>query len=151
MSICGPACDTSWMTPGDRDWDAHPVPDCYGHALDGPEACTCWEPAYDRRQRRTVAGPMPIRTAMCADCAYRPQSREYQAAGGPPDHATFVCHQGLRRVVTWRHPDGRVRQVGEGYEAHYDPPVARGQTWRTDGQPASFCAGWAALTGRRPR
>lgn len=148
--ICGGPAPT-WLTPEDLAREDQWC--CAGAAMFGPDRCTCWEEVYDRRQsQRLVEGPMPIRDSMCGDCAYRPQSQEYQAAGGPPDYGTFVCHQGLRRIVAMRHPDGRYRPLPDGYGATYDPPARPPVAWwRTDGQPASLCAGWARITARTGR
>lgn len=61
----------------------------------------------------------------------------------------FWCHQGIRRPVAYRHPDGRVRPVEDS--ADYRPPMGKvaptGEQvpYRADGTPAERCAGWAQV------
>jgi hypothetical protein len=125
---------------------------CDGVWTGGWEGCTCWVPEYDLEQADELqmpASPTDIETPaqLCTDCAFRPGSPEradewtrealYQsAAEGRP----FWCHQGIRRPLRWRHPDGRVI---DGSPVDYDPPQVRGIPFRADGRPAALCAGWA--------
>jgi hypothetical protein len=141
---------------------------CYAAGMNGPNACTCWEPVYDREQAEPRRGmpqiPVPVR--MCergpdgeGGCAYRPHSPErdgdttYQgdteemeelAMTGHP----FFCHAGMRRVVAWRHPVGIEIP---GHPADYAPPIVGGVPYQADGSPGVLCAGWLlrAATYRR--
>jgi hypothetical protein len=141
--------------PGWRDAPDDYVPCCYGAAHNGPRGCTCWEPVFDVEQARPVQfGPMPLATKCCHDCAYRHNSPERQA--GEFDHLeevalnereVFVCHQGMCRVVGWRHPEiGELPYAGAG---DYRPPISNGHAWLADGRPATLCAGWGAIGNRR--
>lgn len=128
---------------------------CAGAAMRGPGACTCWEPVYDLQQRELDPAEPTARTAMCADCAYRPDSPEMNGSEhheGDPEmllriartrEGRFFCHQGIRRPKEWRHPDGRVR-THEGAAADYRPPMVGNVPYRANGAPAEICAGWAA-------
>lgn len=131
---------------------------CWGTAADGPRGCTCWDPVHDLDQAaelRTDLEPA-TRAQMCGDCAYRPSSPERRgeahvsgdqglldtlAVTGTP----FWCHQGLRRVTSYVHPNG-VTYAPDGPEldAAYDPPMRDGVPYKADGSPADLCAGWAA-------
>lgn len=126
---------------------------CIGAAVYGPQKCTCWQPVLDVEQAEVVEGPMPQREKCCGDCAYRHGSPERD--GGFVEEAlldlpgqpgrVFACHQGMRRVVAWRHPVGLELPAGTG---DYRPPRdAAGRAYRADGSPADLCAGWAALRG----
>lgn len=130
---------------------------CYGAAEDGPTACTCWEPEFELDQEPIDTTLVPAtRSAMCADCAYRPDSPErsgddrYMCASedGLPDvpvASTFWCHQGMRKPLRWRHPLGIVVECTGDF---YKPPIAEidGQAvpFKADGTPGDRCAGWAA-------
>jgi MoaA/NifB/PqqE/SkfB family radical SAM enzyme len=64
----------------------------------------------------------------------------------------FWCHQGIRRVVEYRHPDGRVYPVpplAAGVDGAYEPPIIDGRPYKADGTPADVCAGWWARFERR--
>jgi hypothetical protein len=131
---------------------------CAGDAIQGPEYCTCWEPVYEAVQARPVPDPDGVvaRDGLCGDCAFRPGSPERAedytretlfrlADTGRP----FYCHDGMRRPVLYRHPDGR--EVA-GDTADWQPPIVDGIPYRLDGRPGMLCAGWAARAGRkRPR
>lgn len=145
--LCGggnaPPCE-----PFDWPEGSDVVPCCIGSAMGGPADCTCWEVVYDLQQAdRLVPGPRVTRDEMCADCAFRPGSPELSddrrdgllelAYGDNP----FWCHHGIRRVIEWRHPDGRVVAADPG---DYRPPVPNGRPYRADGTPAEICAGWDA-------
>jgi len=53
----------------------------------------------------------------------------------------FWCHQGMRKLVAWRHPAGvTVPVTVDGY----GPPGVDGVPYRADGTPAEVCGGWAA-------
>ncbi len=89
---------------------------------------------------------------MCHDCAFRPGSPErqgderYHGSDGKLDELAwsgepFYCHQGLRRVVAWRHPADVEVPAGPD---DYDPPVGLTMPYQADGTPAEVCAGWAA-------
>lgn len=142
----------------DYDWDAGEGPCCMASAMRGPRACSCWQPIYDLDQITELAldAAVETRSSCCDDCAYRNGSPE--RADGYDDElselagsrSVFACHQGMRRVIFWRHPDGRELPAGDGA---YDPPVVGAVAFKADGQPAERCAGWAshrrALLGGR--
>lgn len=115
---------------------------CAGAAVRGARSCTCWRPVYDLQQQRLDLSIVPeTRSAMCGDCAYRPDSPE---RGSDPnalvDVEVFWCHRGIRRPVKWRHPDGRERDADAG---DYRPPIHDAVPYRADGRPAARCGGWA--------
>ena len=127
---------------------------CIGNDVLGPEYCLCWEPEFDLEQQpptRLVASVDDVATQprMCGDCAYRPGSPErslsfmeeelFDLASTGRD--VFFCHQGIRRPVRWRHPDGR---VVDGSPADYQPLIVKGMLYQADGTPAMVCAGYSA-------
>lgn len=120
---------------------------CMGSAEHGPADCTCWEPVYDLEQAEPDRSAEPAtRAAMCADCAYRPDSPERQGDDRyRPNEATadapFWCHQGLRKPIAWRH---RLGITVECDTDAYAPPVIAGVPYKADGSPGERCAGWAA-------
>jgi hypothetical protein len=131
------------------------VPCCMGSATAGPGGCTCWEPVYDLEQQPLALDTEPTtRSKCCHDCAYRNGSPERidedervdleQLAHDPGKE--FWCHQGARRVVAFRHPDGRVLPAGEGdYRPPQGPNTAGVEcVWLADGRAGERCAGWAA-------
>lgn len=120
---------------------------CYPAAEDGARFCTCWRPIFDERQRkpRTAVEPQ-TRTKACTDCAYRRGSPERERGEDLEGLDNFWCHQGIRRPIAYRHPDGRVRPVKDWLKsADYQPPQIDGVPYRADGRPADRCGGWAAL------
>lgn len=134
----------------DYDYEGGEIPCCMAGAMRGPRACTCWKPVYDLDQVDVLtehAAPV-TRVECCHDCAYRNDSPErgdgytdeLVDVAGTPGHV-FACHIGMRRVVSWRHPDGRELPVGDG---DYQPPVVGTTAYKADGSPADLCAGWAA-------
>lgn len=139
------------------DLDREDLPDagegacCLGSACRGPGACTCWETIFDQPQQPLQHGPMAVRERMCEDCAFRPGSPEqsgdpaYAHSGdGELDEVVgpgFACHQGMRKRLQLVHPAGVVVQCGP---MEYAPAERPGMTWKADGSPADFCAGWAA-------
>lgn len=134
------------------DFDAGEVPCCMSSAMRGPRACTCWEPVFDLEQSGDLqSGPPAARAARCHDCAYRADSPERADGYGPDleelggDGSRFYCHQGMRRAVAYRHPDGRVIPAGDG---DYQPPVVGQRAYRADGAPAELCAGWRRAHAR---
>lgn len=143
--ICGGGGDLSFLTAEDLDEELHPVPCCAGSAFNGPGACTCWDPVYDRVQEPIVEGPPETRRQMCADCAFRKDSPERVAGMEPEALASFWCHQGVRRAIAYVHPDGRRREVVDvaGTPMDYQPVQRPGLIFRADGQPGQRCAGWA--------
>lgn len=131
---------------------------CDGDAVKGPEHCTCWIPEWNGDQAPPNNPPDPAdfgpRERMCSDCAFRPGSTERRdgfvadalydlPAGGKP----FYCHDGLRRPLRWRHPDGR---TVEGSPDDWQPVQVNGVPFRLDGRAALLCAGWAAVARRLP-
>lgn len=131
---------------------------CDGAAYRGLDFCTCWEPVYDLEQADPIPGVPATREKCCFDCAYLQRSPEREQ--GYDDElvditrdARFFCHQGMRRVVGWRHPgfeeidefrsffpDGLI-PAGDG---DYRPPIVGGVAYRADGTTADLCGGWAA-------
>lgn len=137
--------------PDDRDeFAADEAPCCMASAVRGPRACTCWTPVYDLDQAAPNLSTQPqTRASCCHDCAYRNDSperadldlgEELVDIAGSAD-SVFACHQGMRRVVAYRHPDGREIPAGPG---DYHPPMVGQVAFRADGTPADWCAGWAA-------
>jgi hypothetical protein len=125
---------------------------CYGVTINGPSGCTCWETVYGHEQAPPVTGQQPTtRRLMCEDCAYRPGSPEkrddpmYRGDANDLEMAAetgqFYCHQGLRRILGWRHPSGAWHPAPPG---GYDPPVVDNIPYRVDGSPEELCAGWDA-------
>jgi hypothetical protein len=133
---------------------------CMGAAVYGAHRCTCWEPVYDLEQQplENDGEPpeeIPTRAKCCHDCAYRNGSPERSGEANGADEeelyriagdgrSEFWCHQGVRRVVAWRHPDGREASAAEG---DYRPPVGpdeRPVVWKADGTIGERCAGWAS-------
>lgn len=135
--------------PDDRDeYNDSEVPCCMAGAMHGPRGCTCWEAVFDIEQADPAGGEMGIRAKCCHDCAYLNGSPEREdgytdelvdLAGTLRDQ--FACHQGMRRVTVWRHPDGREIPAGNG---DYRPPFVDGVAYKADGTPADLCAGWAS-------
>lgn len=126
---------------------------CIGSAVYGPRKCTCWTDVYDLEQAEPQDGPTQVRSAMCQDCAFRPDSPERAgtadfAHAGEVDEiayrkeALFLCHQGVRRRVAMVHPSGaRVELPPHAYApgGSYDRPC------KLDGTPQDICAGfWTA-------
>ena len=127
-----------------------------GETMRGPTGCTCWEPIYDLEQQPLENGgeppaELPTRDKCCHDCAYRNGSPEREAGETDTlmERATsaglaFWCHQGVRRAIAYRHPDGTEVPAGEG---DYQPPVGppeRECIWKADGSICERCAGWRA-------
>lgn len=135
--------------PDDRDEYADDeVPCCMAAAMRGPRACTCWSPIYDLEQADPDLSTQPItRSSCCDDCAYRNGSpertegftEELVDVAGTGD--VFACHKGMRRVVAYKHPDGRRIDAQPG---DYQPPTIGRVAFRADGTAADYCAGWEA-------
>lgn len=136
--------------PDDRgDYRDDEMPCCMAGAMRGPRACTCWEPVYDLNQAviPDITAQPETRATCCHDCAYRNGSPERE--DGYEDElrdvagsgSRFACHQGMRRVIAWRHPDGRELPAGDG---DYQPPILGLVAFKADGSPADLCAGWEA-------
>lgn len=132
---------------------------CYGEVGRGPTGCTCWEPVHDLKQLLPANGGTPppeeeilTRSKCCGDCAYRNGSPERERGEGEQlddwaldGRSEFWCHQGVRRIVAYRHPDGTVLPAGDG---EYDPPQGndprRPVVFKADGAIGERCAGWSA-------
>lgn len=155
IHINGPGVN---VPPALRDDSEIPeVPCCYGSVM-GANRCTCWEPVYDLDQQPLEEPTEPAtRSKCCHDCAYRngspERADEHEAerlcmvahSGGEQE---FWCHQGVRRVIAFRHPDGRELPAGDG---DYRPPIGpkdRPLVWKADGTVGERCAGWAAHGGQ---
>lgn len=102
--------------------------------------------------RKRKPDEIPTAAKCCHDCAYRngsPERADEYDEGVLLAHAQiageeFWCHQGCRRVIAFRHPDGRELPAGDG---DYRPPIGpeeRPVVWRADGTVAQRCAGWNA-------
>lgn len=123
---------------------------CMGAVIRGPEHCTCWVSEFEpKEQAPPRPAPLQVATECCRDCAYRPGSPERSGREGHhteedlddlPLSGVFACHQGMRRRVRRRHPDGRVEQLADDYA----PLMHDGVAYLADGRPALLCAGWAA-------
>lgn len=145
MSICG--IPHSFLTAEDLARQSDGC--CYGAAVNGPGSCTCWTPVYSGGQSAPAAGStIATRATRCEDCAFRPDSPERARGDELQGLTNFACHQGVRRVVEWRHPDGRVRP---GDPADYQPPIVNGVGYKADGSPMDICAGWAQAQRLRDR
>jgi hypothetical protein len=138
--------------PGVKETDPHRGC-CYGDGLYDPTHCTCWEPIYDLEQADVIPGEPVTRSKCCHDCAYRRGSPEDEAGETEDLHdlaarenQVFFCHQGMRRAIAYRHPDGTVLPADEG---DYRPPIVLGVAYRADGTPADRCGGWGALRTTR--
>jgi len=131
---------------------------CWGAVME--RGCTCWEPVFDASQQPLQPGQAEPRASMCVDCACRsdsPERREHRGEDGPSMRSSwegvhrlaeegrpFYCHQGMRRLVGYRHPSGAEMHVEDSHR--YEPAVGDDDThYKADGTPADLCAGWAAL------
>jgi hypothetical protein len=126
------------------------VPCCYGSAHDGPDGCTCWVPVHDSVQAPIDDTMEPEqRTKCCGKCAYRNGSPEREAGRHDEliDHVysgdRFYCHDGMRQVIEYRHPDGRTAPA-DAPGGEFVPHVENGVAYKADGSPADICAGWGA-------
>lgn len=153
-----PHVDRNTAPPGVTDESTHRLC-CYGEAFGGPMRCTCWEPVHDLEQEPPENGgtpppddEIPTRAKCCHDCAYRNGSPERERGEGDrlddwalDGRSEFWCHQGVRRIVAYRHPDGTVLPAGDG---EYDPPTGndpgRPVLFKADGSIGERCAGWAS-------
>lgn len=119
------------------------VPCCYASAID-PDDCTCWTPVHDREQDDPAGyTTLEARTTPCRDCAYRPDTPETDD-DLPGATTPFWCHQGMRKVVAYRHPAVDLPHAPPVEGDHYDPPITGGIPYRADGRKAQLCAGWLA-------
>lgn len=145
-----------WVKAHPDDDPGDPVGCCWGEANDGPEGCTCWVPVYDIAQAppRPPTDPddLAAQPVMCGDCAYRKDSPERATPHEeevllelPDSGRPFWCHEGMRRPVSWVHPDGR--EV-PGDPANWTPPVVGSIPYRADGSPGLLCHGWATRAAR---
>lgn len=134
------------------------VPCCDGYAYLGFEHCTCWDVVYEGDQQEPQRhAEHQTRPSMCADCAFRPGSPERRDSDQAvcdstdllrlvhnPDEV-FACHDGLRRAIGWRHPNGMyVEHDPQDGVVAYSPPIEGRRAYRLDGTPALHCAGLAA-------
>lgn len=124
---------------------------CMGAVMRGAAYCTCWDPIFNLEQAAADTSTTPtIRQKCCQDCAYRQGSPERERDDGELDEIvahpdrTFWCHQGMRKVVAWHHPDGR--ELPAGPEDDYKPLIVGEVPYLADGTAGERCAGWAALT-----
>jgi len=126
---------------------------CMGAAV--VDSCTCWEPVYSHKQQAPRTDlEQQTRRVMCPGCAYRtdsPEQSDHEDAGADMGDlidiavsGEFACHQGMRRITGWRHPDGAYYEH-PGQYLDYQPPIVDGVPYKADGTPACRCAGWAAM------
>ena len=112
--------------------------------------CTCWEPVYSEPQALPVLplAPSKPRRGCCGTCGVVDDLTdelgiERSAVKGRP----FFCHQGFRRIVEYRHPDGRVRPTGDhdypDSTGHYTLVNGHKIALKADGTAADLCAAWA--------
>lgn len=141
--ICGVGGELPYLTAEDVAADAWC---CMGSVNDGPHGCTCWSPIFDLEQADPVAAEPSTRAKRCVDCAFRPDSPERARGDDLEGLANFWCHQGIRRPVAFRHPDGRVRPVNDSSD--YQPPILGNVPYKADGTPADRCAGHAQAMRR---
>lgn len=130
-----------WYPPETDEWRGC----CYSELR---ESCTCWEPIWDVPPPVFDASlPTEVRLEMCGGCAYRPGTDAWTcrtASDLPADTAKrFYCHEGARRILGYRHPDGTEimlppEEIDHKGDEHDGRPFFR------DGTPAPYCAGWAA-------
>lgn len=129
---------------------------CWGDVNGGPDSCNCWVPVFDVDQAEPVMPASPadfeVQRRVCGDCAYRKDSPERADSyteetllALPAEGQAFYCHEGMRRPVLWKHPDGR---MVAGSPDDWQPPTVRGVPFRIDGRPGLLCAGWAARAAR---
>lgn len=153
VHISGPVAPrAAWENEPDDAYDIC----CAGAAMKGVAYCTCWEPVFDLEQAELDLTSQPTQRAKCChDCAYRPDSPERQEGSGREkdviglahtEGAEFWCHQGVRRPVVYRHPDGREIP---GDPDDYRPPETKNADgvaciWKADGTAGERCAGWDA-------
>lgn len=125
---------------------------CYGSVVYGPDRCTCWEPIYDTEQADADLSTEPTtRAKRCHDCAFRPDSPERATEDGREEledivgnlDRTFWCHQGMRKVIGYRHPDGREKPADPDYDS-YEPLKHDAIAYNADGSAGARCAGWAS-------
>ncbi len=127
---------------------------CDGEMIKGARYCICWVPVYDQEQAPPIPpgdGEIRPRDTLCGDCAYRPDSPEMSNAldaetlrSLPLKGRTFFCHEGMRRVARWDHPDGRTVPGAAGdYRPTFDP---QGRPYQANGRVGLLCAGWAACS-----
>lgn len=133
-------------------------PCCDGYGYLGYQHCMCWETVYEDGQQEPRRDAEHLtRLKMCADCAFRPGSPERrdseQAVCSSTDlmrivhnpDEVFVCHDGLRRAIGWRHPNGMfVEHTERDGVVAYSPPMEGRRAYQLDGTPALHCAGLAA-------
>src|SRR5579871_4574369 len=131
------------------------IPCCMGYAAGGPGHCTCWEPIYDQEQQPfNPEAVVTSRDSMCHDCAYRKGSPERTGEDGYAgdedmlEHAVysgtpFWCHQGVRKIVAYRHPTGaEIPAHAAAYGWLIKTINGRATPLKADGTPADICGGW---------
>lgn len=137
--VCGPVHDPIVEFP-DLGWC------CMGSAVRGPDGCTCWEAVYDVAQAKPNRfDTTEPRGEMCGDCAFRSDSPErqgderYRSYEFHP-YRPFFCHQGMRRIVYYRHASGIA--VPAAVDDRWDPTEIDGTVYKANGMAADICAGW---------
>lgn len=137
-----PAIPKPFEKPSDPDAT------CCWAAINGNE-CTCWTPVFDAEPARLCdeLPDQPAAEKMCHGCAFRKgtganalmEEGELEVSSLQP----FYCHAGMRRVVAWRHEDGRLVDVDPAVWSE-QPIMHKGRVYGRDGKPAKVCAGWVA-------
>lgn len=89
-------------------------------------------------------GKIKTRSKCCHDCAYRQGSPERTRGEDLAEFnaGIFYCHEGMRRIIAYEHPDGR--RIEEENPGAYDPPTIGEIAYQASGAPAKRCAGWAS-------
>lgn len=132
---------------------------CEDAAEDGPQACTCWDYVYDAERSRDLRRydvPTPASPpVMCSDCAFRPGSPEkaddphvvassYQLLRCVSLGQPFWCHDGMPKVIGFRHPSGAYVPFDD--DGAFSPRIVKSDDaatpFRADGRPAVLCSGW---------
>lgn len=117
---------------------------CIGAAAMG--RCTCWEPIYGEKQARPkgeCAPPKP-RVGCCGTCgAVDGMTEELGIDDAAATGRAFYCHIGLRRIVAWRHPDGRTKPgAAFGYVEAFGTCNGAKVLLKADGTTADLCGAW---------
>ncbi|MCB1147360.1 MAG: hypothetical protein KDK38_11195 [Leptospiraceae bacterium] len=126
------------------------VPCCYGYIQNGPRGCNCWHPVYDLEQNKIYDTEQPVinvRKKKCNDCAFKHNSPEYQDDSIYNIRGNFYCHQGMRKIIAWKHENGDIVNHNVNCD-DYDPPIKKNIPYTANGSPAKICRGWYSRNKR---